>query len=308
MTNVDSTNALQRTFKVMGCTAHLVVHGGTAAMLDEGERRLRELESWWSRFLPDSDITRANQHPGEAIEVQPDTLAVVARAVDGWKQTDGRFDVTVLPALVHEGYSHSVVTRALAPSLPATRIGTSGWIVYDYAASTLTVPPGSAIDLGGIGKGFAADIVAEDLLELGATGVVVNIGGDLRVVGTPAGDSSWHLGIENPLDPPHHIAFLRVGQGGIATSGTTVRRWDRADGTSAHHLIDPATGRTSATTVLTATVIASDAATAEVFATSVMLVDPRAGVAMLERVGLAGLVITTDGAVHRTSTLGAFEL
>lgn len=308
MTNVDSTDALQRTFKVMGCTAHLVVHGGTAAMLDEGERRLRELESWWSRFLADSDITRANERPGEAVAVQPDTLAVVARAIDGWKQTDGRFDITVLPALVHEGYARSVVTRDLAPVLPATRIGTSGWIVFDYETSTLTVPPGSAIDLGGIGKGFAADIVAEDLLELGATGVVVNIGGDLRVVGSPADDSSWHLGIENPLDPPHHLAFLRVAQGGVATSGTTIRRWERTDGTTAHHLIDPTTGQTSTAMVLTATVIASDAATAEVFATSVMLMDPRAGMAMLERVGLAGLAVTTDGAVHRTATLGAFEL
>ncbi|MFZ9483021.1 MAG: FAD:protein FMN transferase [Ilumatobacteraceae bacterium] len=308
MTNVDATNALQRTLKVMGCTAHLVVHGGNEAMLDEGERRLRELESWWSRFLATSDITRANEQPGVPVEVQPDTLAVVARAVDGWKQTDGRFDITVLPALVHEGYSRSVVTRDLAPVVPATRIGTSGWIVVDYGASTLTVPPGSAIDLGGIGKGFAADVVAEDLLEMGASGVVVNVGGDLRVGGSPSADASWHLGIENPLDPPHHIAFLRVGQGGIATSGTTIRRWKRSDGTTAHHLIDPTTGRTSTTHVLTATVIASDAATAEVFATSVMLMDPRAGVAMLERVGLAGLIVTTDGAVHRTSTLGAFEL
>lgn len=308
MTNVDSTNALQRTFKVMGCTAHLVVHGGTPELLDQGEARLRELESWWSRFLGDSDITRANERPGEPVIVQPDTLAVVARAIDGWKQTDGRFDITVLPALVHEGYSRSVVTRDLAPTLPATRIGTTGWIVFDYEASTLTVPPGSAIDLGGIGKGFAADIVAEDLLELGATGVVVNIGGDLRVVGTPADDTSWHLGIENPLDPPHHLAFLRVAQGGVATSGTTIRHWTRDDGTTAHHLIDPTTGRSSSTTVLTATVVASDAATAEVFATSVMLMDPRAGMAMLERVGLAGIAVTADGAVYRSSTLGAFEL
>ena len=180
--------------------------------------------------------------------------------------------------------------------------------MFDYETSTLTVPPGSAIDLGGIGKGFAADIVAEDLLELGATGVVVNIGGDLRVVGSPADDSNWHLGIENPLDPPHHLAFLRVAQGGVATSGTTIRRWERADGTTAHHLIDPTTGQTSTAMVLTATVIASDAATAEVFATSVMLMDPRAGMAMLERVGLAGLAVTTDGAVHRTATLRAFEL
>jgi thiamine biosynthesis lipoprotein len=183
----------------------------------------------------------------------------------------------------------------------------SAWVKVDYDASTLTVPTMSAIDLGGIGKGFAADIVAEELMEMGAAGAVVNVGGDLRVIGSPSNDASWYLGIEDPSNPPHHVAFLRLETGGLATSGTTVRTWTAADGTRQHHLIDPTSGRPAQHSLLTATVLAADAATAEAFATAAMMMPADAAIAMLDRCGLAGLVVTTDGVAHRTSTMQAFE-
>jgi len=303
------TNAsVQRAFRVMGSATHVVVHGGDESMLDTAEARLRELESWWSRFLDDSDITIANRAAGTPVVAHPDTLAVVARALDAWRQTEGRFDITVLPALLQAGYTHSAIGHhALAPAVPGTRVGMSAWVKVDYDASTLTVPPMSAIDLGGIGKGFAADIVAEELLENGATGALVNVGGDLRVVGVPADDQSWFLGIENPMDPPNHVAYLRLEAGGLATSGTTVHTWANADGTQGHHLIDPVSGRPTNHRVLTATVLAADAATAEAFATSAMMMPAHDAVAMLDRAGLAGLVVANDGVAHRSTTMQAFE-
>jgi thiamine biosynthesis lipoprotein len=169
------------------------------------------------------------------------------------------------------------------------------------------VPASTAIDLGGIGKGFAADIVAEDLIEAGAGGALVNVGGDLAVLGHPSDDTSWYLGIEDPSNPPSHVALLRLETGGVATSGTTIRRWATPGGGTTHHLIDPHRLQPSTTTLETATVIASDAATAETFATAAMMLDGPAAVAMLERVGLAGLVVDHNGAVLRTITLKEFE-
>ncbi|MGZ4771678.1 MAG: FAD:protein FMN transferase [Ilumatobacteraceae bacterium] len=299
---------LQRDFRIMGCQAHIVLHGGTEEMLDRAEQRLRELESLWSRFVADSDITRANQAGGQAVVVHEDTLAVVSRALDAWRQTDGRFDITVLPALLDHGYTHSVTTQLPAPRVPGTRIGQSAWVKVDYDQSTLTVPASTAIDLGGIGKGFAADIVAEELIEGGALGALVNLGGDLVVLGRPSNDASWYLGIEDPASPPTHVALLRLDSGGVATSGTTVRRWSTSDGGTAHHLIDPSHAEPSTTTLLTATVIAADAATAEAFATAAMMLDGPAAIAMLEMVGLAGLVVAAHGEVLRTVTLDDFEL
>jgi thiamine biosynthesis lipoprotein len=301
------TTPHQRDFRVMGCASYLVIHGGDPALLDIAEARLRELESLWSRFRDDSDITRANVAAGMSTVVHEDTLAVVSRALDAWKQTAGRFDITMLPALVHAGYTHSTVDHSAAPAVPGSRVGMSGWIHVDYAASTLTVPAGAAIDLGGIGKGFAADIVAEETIEAGATGVIVNVGGDLRVLGTPGDDTSWYLGVEDPHHVPDHLAFLRMVDGGVATSGTTIRHWTTPDGRSAHHLIDPRSGLPSTTRLLTATVIAADAATAEAFATAAMMLPGAEAIALLDEVHLAGLAVDADGTVFRTATLKDFE-
>lgn len=298
---------IQRDLRVMGGRAHIVVHGGTEAMADRAVARLAELEGLWSRFRGDSDITRANLAGGFPTEVHEDTLAIVSRALVAWRQTAGRFDITMLPALLDAGYTNSVVHGDVAPSLPGRRVGLSALVMVDYDTSTITVPATGAIDLGGIGKGFAADIVAEELIEQGATGALVNLGGDLVALGTPSDDGSWYLGIEDPRDPPHHVATLRFGSGAIATSGTTVRCWTTADGGTAHHLIDPATGSPSAHGIATATVVAADGATAESFATAAMMLPAPEAVAMLDRVGLAGLVITTAGDALRTSTLEGFS-
>ncbi|MGB8860557.1 MAG: FAD:protein FMN transferase, partial [Ilumatobacteraceae bacterium] len=306
---VDTTEhgALQHEFRVMGSRSYVIVHGGTREMLDRAEARLRELESWWSRFREDSDITMANRAAGRPVVVHGDTLAVVARALDAWRQTAGRFDITTLPALLSAGYTHSAVNQSLAPSVPGSRIGMSAMVHVDYDASTLTVPATTAIDLGGIGKGFAADIVAEELIEAGATGALVNIGGDLVVLGSPCDDTSWYLGIEDPRNPPSHVATLRLQSGGMATSGTTIRKWTRADGTAAHHLIDPTRATPSASGIVTATVLAADAATAEAFATAAMMLPGDEAVAMLDSVHLAGLAVDRDGQVFETSTMRDFR-
>jgi thiamine biosynthesis lipoprotein len=299
---------LSRTFRVMGCESHLVVHGGDERMLDLAEARLRELESIWSRFIVTSDITRANLQAGQPVTVHDDTLAVIARALDAWRQTSGRFDITTLPGLLHHGYTHSAVDRSVAaPVVPGRRVGMSAWIQVDYASRTVTVPATSAIDLGGIGKGFAADIVAEELMEAGAVGAVVNVGGDVRVIGQPNDTTSWYVGVEDPRRAPEHVAFIRLEDGGIATSGTTVRQWTRTDGSTAHHLIDPVTGHPVAQASLSATVLAADAATAEAFATAAMVLPAAEAVEMLDSVHLAGLVIDRNGDVHRTRTMQDFE-
>ncbi len=275
-------------------------------MPSAARRASHDLEAKWSRFRPDSDITRANRAAGMPVEVSADTVAVVQRALDGWRQTDGRFDITMLPALVELGYTHSALSSVAAPIVPGRVVGMSAMVMVDPARSTITAPATSAIDLGGIGKGFAADLVADELIAAGATGVLVNLGGDLTVRGVPSDDTSWYLGIEDPSAPPKHVALLRVATGGIATSGTTIRRWTTPDGQSCHHLIDPTTARPTTTTTLTATVLAADCATAEVYATAAMMLDAAAAIAMLDRLGLAGLVVDSDDGVHRTRSLGAF--
>jgi thiamine biosynthesis lipoprotein len=209
--------------------------------------------------------------------------------------------------VVDVGYTASVADQSVAPLVPGRVLGMTGFIGVDYEAGTLTVPVNAAIDLGGIGKGMAADIVAEELIEQGATGVAVNLGGDMVTLGVPSNDASWYVGVANPFDPTEQVMQLRLDCGGLATSGTTVRTFTGIDGTRRHHIVNPSTGRSSATELVAATVLASDAATAEIFATASMMGSAAAAVELVESVGLAGVFIRDNGDVVITSTLKDFE-
>jgi ApbE family len=121
-----------------------------------------------------------------------------------------------------------------------SRLG-RGWagVVVDAAGSSVALPAGVGLDPGGIGKGCAADLVAEELRAAGAAGVSVNLGGDLRVEGRAPGGGSWVVGIEQPLRPGP-AATVTLARGAVATSSRVRRAWGRA-GDRRHHLIDPAT-------------------------------------------------------------------
>jgi len=124
------------------------------------------------------------------------------------------------------------------------------------------------MDLGGIGKGRAADLVAEELIDSGvATGGCINLGGDLRAFGRGPEDApGWAVGLEEPDDDDSVMLVVGLADGALATSSTTRRRWRSEDGAERHHLIDPRTHEPAATEVRSVSVIAASAMRAEVHA------------------------------------------
>ncbi|QYG93510.1 FAD:protein FMN transferase [Iamia sp. SCSIO 61187] len=258
--------------------------------------RIDELERRWSRFRPTSDISRINRAAGAEVPVSSDTIVLVAAMVEGWRSSAGRFDPTTLPDLVGAGYGRSVVDGCPAVPLPAAarRGADLREIVLDPLASTVRVPAGTVLDPGGIGKGLAADLVATDLVDAGAGGVLVSIGGDLVVAGTPPRRDRWAIDVEDPLAPATAIVTLHVDRGGIATSSTESRRW-RVHGAPRHHLIDPTTGHPARTDLASATVVAETAWQAEVAATAALLLGRGDGLAHLAGEGLAGVLVGRDG-------------
>jgi len=155
----------------MGTTARLVVTDGDEAVLDRAQARIDELESRWSRFRPDSELSRLNAAAGRTALVSRETYDLVQRAIDAWFLTEGRFDPTVLPALVANGYDRSF-DRIAAPinasqARPRPAPGCAE-IRLGVAVTSVTLPPGVQLDLGGIGKGYAADLVFQELMQRGA--------------------------------------------------------------------------------------------------------------------------------------------
>ena len=282
----------------MGTTAHLVAVGTTADAVDGAAAELVRLERLWSRFDPQSEISRIRAGAGEAVRVSPETVILVADAIEAWRVTDGRFDPTVIDALERLGYDRTFIDVADGCHASGDHVACAPPgcldIVVDLAGSTVRVPPTVGIDVGGIAKGVAADRVVGHLLDAGAIGACVNIGGDLRVVGDADEAEGWVVGIEHP--DLGEIARVVLADGAIATSSTRKRRWRRA-GSEHHHVIDPGTGEPLAGGPAGVTVIASTAACAEMWATA-LLVD--ADVALPSGVSAAAIVGQTGEIEWRT--------
>jgi len=310
----------EREVELMGTTAHVIITGAGPDLAARALERLEILESRWSRFLPDSEVSRLNERPGVPVLVSPDTYLLVERAIEGWRLTGGRFDPTLLPELRAAGYDRSFeLVGAGAPSCdraparsaapiaahPTARIG-AGAIVLDPLVRTVRLPRGVELDPGGIGKGLAADLVVEQLIAEGASGAMVSLGGDLRAEGaTPDGDG-WVVAIADPHDPDRVVETVALEAGAIASTWRTKRTWTGEDGTPRHHLIDPATGVSAATGLSGVTVISGRGWHAEVLAKAAFLAGPTAGAQLLADRGVAGLLVRDDGSLIEAGDLTRF--
>ncbi len=284
-------------FPVMGSTGHLLL-AGDPELLARARSRLEELEGRWSRFRADSELCLLNASPGRWVRLSAPTAELVSRAVRAWEVTGGLFDPTVLPALEQAGYTHTfeALPRDLptgAPPAPAA----PGCAGIEIRGERVRLPTGVRLDLGGIGKGYAADLVAGELMAAGAAGACVNLGGDVRTAGSPPGADAWVVAVEDEARPGTDLAWLSLTEGAVATSTRLRRRWQR-QGRELHHLIDPGSGAPATSDVASVTVVAGEAHWAEVLAKAALIAGLPAGVALLETHGVAGLLVTDDGTAH----------
>ena len=250
------------------------------ALFDREDRR-------FSRFRADSELSRVNANAGRWTPVTEEFAQVVALATAAWRDTGGRFDPTVLDAVIAAGYDRDF-DELIAGARGSVRVprpcGRADEIRVD--GSRLRLPDDVGLDLGGIAKGWTVDLAAEAVLACGLPWALVNAGGDLRLAGTTPPDGI-EIGVDDPEDPGGEAGRLLLGGGALATSSVTRRAW----GIGLHHLIDPATGLPATGEVLQATVWASTCAEAEVRAKQALL----EGEAYLGHG--AGLLVFRDGRI-----------
>jgi thiamine biosynthesis lipoprotein len=307
----------EREAQLMGTNAHVIVTGGKPGLAQRAVERLERLEARWSRFLPDSEITRLNEHPGVPVLVSPETYLLVERAIEGWRLTGGLFDPTLLRELRAAGYDRSfelLKTRGPSTQRSFVRSADSSAaprpradaITLDPLVRTVRLPPGVELDPGGIGKGLAADLVVEELLADGASGAMVSIGGDLRAEGAAPEGCGWIVAVGDPRAPDRVVATLALNAGAVASTWRTKRSWVTADGAPRHHLLDPRTGTSAATGLAGVTVVAGRGWQAEVLAKAAFLAG-RAGASPVLGAHCAGaLLVTDDGATSEVGDLAPF--
>ena len=248
-------------------------------------------EERFSRFRPQSMLCRLND--GEVID-HPWFARAVSMAIDAFELTGGMFNPMVLPALQQAGYSGTFAEVATGGVLESQRVPDPKKVlrINGLAVELLA----GQMDLGGIVKGWTADLAVEQLAEAHGN-AFVNAGGDIRSVGSDGKeDLGWAMDVALPGDTgPAWAGRLR---GGIATSTILKRRWTTADGGEAHHLIDPGTGMPSESPFVQVTARADACWLAEVWAKAVLI----GGHETLERARRADVpVLAFDAAGTKTA-------
>lgn len=256
-----------------GCSAALTAGSHDSdlqAALAAAQEEVAACERELSRFDPASDLSRLNAAGGRWTPVGRRLLEALGLALSAREDTGGRFDPTVLPALRAAGYDRSF---ELLEERPAAASG--GWracavIELDERHGRARLEPGAAVDLGGIGKGYAAGRALDAMVaSSGFAGGLVDLGGDIALAGKSPDGGPWIVAVADPGRSGETLAVLALDGGGVATSGRDARRFGPAR--SLHHLIDPETGEPALAGPLAVTVVAPDAVTAEVNATTLAI-------------------------------------
>lgn len=305
-------------FRAMGSEVRLIIGepgpglASPEAAAASAREFLERFEDCLSRFRAGSELCALNQDPRHEVPATSLLRDAVRSGIWAAERTGGLVDPTLLGQLESAGYADSREGRApgpLAEALafaparrPARPRADAGWraIEVDEAFGVVRRPPGLRLDSGGIGKGLAADLLAERLG--GYSRVVVDCGGDLRVGGFDDDQAPFEILVEHPLTREHGHA-IKIDAGAVATSGLDVRVWRRADGRFAHHLLDPSTGEPAWTGLVGATALGATALEAETLAKAALLSGPEGARGLLAPRG--GLIVHEDG---ETEAVGPIEI
>jgi thiamine biosynthesis lipoprotein len=289
----------------LGTTAQLGVSDpdGLAAAEDVLRDELAAIDAACSRFRADSEISDVNELAGFRVIVAPllaEALTVALRAAE---LTNGVVDPTVGSAVRGLGYDGDFAgidhdcAEAAALAVPAPGWWQVGW---NPAEREVFLPAGVELDLGATAKALAADRIAVNAAAAAGCGVLVGLGGDVRVAG-PAPAGGWRLAVGDDhveaLAEPDSI--VTIASGAIATSGTAVRTWRRA-GRVVHHIVDPRTGDAAATCWRTVSVAAATCVDANTASTAAIVMGTQAPT-WLDQCGLPARLVATDGTVTTTA-------
>ena len=278
----------------MGTTISLLLPESQA---ERGARLVRTLFAEWeqtlSRFLPESELSRLNQHPGTFTAVSDLLYIVLSTALTAAQATGGIYDPAMLEQLVQIGYDRTfddIPTIGFDPVIPGEPGGRWRGIRVNPVYRSVSLPVGMKLDFGGIAKGMAVDASLKSLRRSGIGSALVNAGGDLAVLGLPPDGEHW------PISVPGRRQFwtIPLHAGAVATSGIAHRHWWQGN-TRRHHLLDPRTGQPAQSDLWSVTVVADRCEQAEVAAKVAFILGSRQGADFLRKQKIAGLLVCEDG-------------
>lgn len=292
----------------MGTVITHKVYGKQAGeALKAAEEESLRLERILSRFIPESDISRINSAAGiKAEEVSSETYDVLSSAVEFSKCCHGCFDVTIGPLVTLwtgvKDTSHppsvSEINRALS------LVDYTGLELNHFDNTVCLKKAGQSIDLGGIGKGYAADKILIVLKKHGILSAYSNFGGNVATIGTKPDGSPWQIGIQHPRCEDKLIGAVSVVNQSVVTSGDYQRYSIGHDGKRYHHILNPATGYPSESGLISVTLVADSSTEADALSTILFISGMEKGIQILKSFpGTEAIMIDMNASVYITRGL-----
>lgn len=272
------------------------------AALTAAAQEINRLEALLSRTRQGSDVLALNEN-GEA-QLSEETAQLLREALDYSEKTGGAFDVTIAPLVeawnIHGENPRVLTADEISALLPL--VG-SGHLTMDGNAATLD--EGCAIDLGGIAKGYASDVVAQIYREHGVEGGWVSLGGNVYAHGTKEGGKPWSVAVRDPQNESASAALLALSDEFAVTSGGYQRYFTAGDGTVYQHIIDPATGAPAMSDLLSVTIVGKNGTMADAYSTALYVMGEEEAVRFWRQNAevFDMVLITADGRIVYTPGL-----
>lgn len=268
--------------------------------------RVGEIENKMSRYLTDSEVDLINQNAGKkAVPISEDTFFVIQSALDYAEKTDGALN----PVIGNISQLWGIGTEdAKIPTQDELNMFLPH---LDYQQLILTQDPYTAkltsdkmrLDLGAIAKGYAADEMARILSENGITSALLNLGGNVVVLGEKPDHTPWTIGIQDPTQKNRgEIAgIIKAKDISVVTSGSYERYFEK-NGIRYHHIIDPATGYPAQNGVISSTIITQSSTLADALSTAIYILGKDKGLDLIESLSnVEAVIITDDDHIHTSS-------
>jgi len=268
-------------------------YGGEAeTALDDVKEQVLQLESLWSVTEEDSDIYRANHSNGQAVSVSEETTELVSFALEMAEETAGAMDPTVYPVLTAWGFT---TNKKQVPSMQELdqQLSLVDYTQISLSGRTLTVPTGMQLDLGAVGKGYAADLAAKILQENGVESAILSLGGNIHTIGTRPDGTDWRVGIRAPWEE-EYLGVLEISDAAVVTSGGYENYFEDESGNIYWHILDPATGYPANSGLQAATIIGTEGRMCDALSTALFVMGAEQAELYWREYGGFDMLLVTD--------------
>lgn len=309
----ENTEEYSKTVFAMDTVMDLKIYSSNGdGIMERAENEIKRIESLLDRGNEKSEIYKINQNKSGVISEE--TAEIITDALSVSKETDGAFDITIAPVIDLWGF-YGNNFRVPSDSEIKTALENVGYEKVQLDGNNVSVPAHALIDLGGIGKGYASDMLARLLWANNVQSAIISLGGNVQTIGKKPDGSLWTVGVADPRDTSRHIGKLKISDKAVVTSGGYQRYFEQ-DGAIYHHIINPDTGKSAESGLSSVTIIADSGTRADGLSTALFVMGLEKSIELWRRsndfdaifVDDNGKVFITEGIKDSFESVNDYEI